>query len=602
MIQDGTGSRVPIFPAAVVETVTVSQTASSTTILTCRTNDGGTSYHVIPALRGSISLSGGTSFANTALSNLASPTLNTDLSFNSYDAKLVDRIEFTSSSGAVSAASTATIYLDSGGSMTANVATGDSFVVTVNNSATVPFSVNSTGAISMTILPLNSSQNIGGAGFDFGAVYANIFDTGAAAPADAGVIRCGNTEVINWRNAANSANVGITVNGSDEITLTGDLNVGTFDINTLDTLVFDQAAGAAFGTTRTGIKSDAGSDLNFFIPLGSQHKWYEAGVAQALLNNISNVATLELQDSLGAELILAETTGSTTGSILKGTAAMQYTDPTLHEFLVGVTATFQIASTGLDIVEMLKPVAPAANYGRVYVKNITGTQTAPFYQDEAGTETNMLLGQEIPIWTQTHDANGNDFILDLDGDTKIENNVDDTFELFTGGTARFTVNNAGGIFSGPLTTLSAFRVDGATNLNGAVDIGDASTDVINIYGNCTVQNNITFGSSGVDTISYVGKIDTDVLLVGGNVFKSQNTTEIGFQVTNASLTVGSKGSIQMPNATTGVSTTKAALSTAFGDVVGCFGIIEIASTLTLFVKQSNGNWGQVSLTYDAVTS
>jgi hypothetical protein len=79
MIQDGTGSRVPIFPAAVVETVTVSQTASSTTILTCRTNDGGTSYHVIPALRGSISLSGGTSFANTALSNLASPTLNTDL-------------------------------------------------------------------------------------------------------------------------------------------------------------------------------------------------------------------------------------------------------------------------------------------------------------------------------------------------------------------------------------------------------------------------------------------------------------------------------------------------------------------------------------------
>ena len=75
MIQDGTGSRVPIFPAAVVETVTVSQTASSTTILTCRTNDGGTSYHVIPALRGSISLSGGTSFANTALSNLASPTL-----------------------------------------------------------------------------------------------------------------------------------------------------------------------------------------------------------------------------------------------------------------------------------------------------------------------------------------------------------------------------------------------------------------------------------------------------------------------------------------------------------------------------------------------
>jgi hypothetical protein len=54
MIQDGTGGWTLTMPATVVETVTVSQTASSTTILTCRTNDGGTSYHVIPALRGSI--------------------------------------------------------------------------------------------------------------------------------------------------------------------------------------------------------------------------------------------------------------------------------------------------------------------------------------------------------------------------------------------------------------------------------------------------------------------------------------------------------------------------------------------------------------------
>ena len=44
-----------------VETVTIASGASKTTIVTYRTNDGGTTYHAIPALRGTISLGGGVS-------------------------------------------------------------------------------------------------------------------------------------------------------------------------------------------------------------------------------------------------------------------------------------------------------------------------------------------------------------------------------------------------------------------------------------------------------------------------------------------------------------------------------------------------------------
>ena len=132
-VQDATGGRTVTWPASVVETVSISTASSATTIVTLRTNDGGTNYHAIPALRGSISLSGGGNFANQQLNNLSAPTLNTDLDFGTYDAKDVDRIEFATSSGAVSAASTPTIFLDSSSNMVANIATAKSFQIKVQD-------------------------------------------------------------------------------------------------------------------------------------------------------------------------------------------------------------------------------------------------------------------------------------------------------------------------------------------------------------------------------------------------------------------------------------------------------------------------------------
>lgn len=80
-------------------------------------------------------------------------------------------------------------------------------------------------------------------------------------------------------------------------------------------------------------------------------------------------------------------------------------------------------------------------------------------------------------------------------------------------------------------------------------------------------------------------------------------TVLGIEVQdNASYTVGDEGSLATPLVISGVSTTIAALDAAFGDHKGCEGFIEISSTLTKFVKQDNGNWGQVSYVFDAVTS
>jgi len=57
-VQDGTGGFTVTQWAEVNETVTISGTANSTTIITYRTNDGGAIYHAVPSLRGSINLSG----------------------------------------------------------------------------------------------------------------------------------------------------------------------------------------------------------------------------------------------------------------------------------------------------------------------------------------------------------------------------------------------------------------------------------------------------------------------------------------------------------------------------------------------------------------
>jgi hypothetical protein len=519
MIQDGTGSRVPIFPAAVVETVTVSQTASSTTILTCRTNDGGTSYHVIPALRGSISLSGGTSFANTALSNLASPTLNTDLSFNSYDAKLVDRIEFTSSSGAVSAASTPTIYLDSGGSMTANVATGDSFVVTVNNSATIPFSAS---ASSVTVLGVIFDTN----NADYNGV--NIIGTGAVLADVAAAVDIGSSAKYYDR-----ANIrGIQFRGND---LTAPNSSSVNQIK----------------TTATSMAFNLDNTIHNYI-------WYHNGVS-----------TMSLGDTA-----LTVPTNIILGDGTSGQGALTLADSTSY---VGAS-NGAIYREGIDV----KVFTGGAE---VNLSSITG---ATIELDNLGTtainasmvpngDGTLDLGSSIAAWDsvnadyirfrndvtapssgQTHKISTSSTAMDFnvsDNADTFNFYINGTNEVILGSTCTFNGNiilGDGATGSGTITFSDSVSFVGASNgaiyregsdvkiYSGGSEINVTTIPALSASNTWTgtetvFSNNVTFGSSGVDTISYVGKIDTDVLLVGGLVFKSQNTTEIGFQVTNGSL-------------------------------------------------------------------
>lgn len=139
-VQDATGGRSVTFPASVAETITISSTASTTTIITFRTNDGGTTYHAVPSLRGGISLSG-------SFLPLSGGTMTGDISMGGNDITSIDNLKFATTGTQDSSAST--IWTDASGDMLLNVATSDRFF----------FTINGTSELSMTATQLNLFNN-----------------------------------------------------------------------------------------------------------------------------------------------------------------------------------------------------------------------------------------------------------------------------------------------------------------------------------------------------------------------------------------------------------------------------------------------------------
>lgn len=198
-VQDATGGRTVTYPASVVETITISTAASSTSIISFRTNDGGTNYHAVPALRGSISV--GSDFALGDLSNLSGVAINTslisdadntddlgsaskewkdlyidgtanidalsmggDIDVNTFDVKDIDRVLFTTDSGAFAATTDIGILADASGDMLYNVGSGDAHILTI--SKTEEYNFTATG------IEMNANQIT-----ESGAIIPNASDT-----------------------------------------------------------------------------------------------------------------------------------------------------------------------------------------------------------------------------------------------------------------------------------------------------------------------------------------------------------------------------------------------------------------------------------------
>jgi hypothetical protein len=241
-VQDGTGGRTVTFPASVAETISISGVANATTIVTFRTNDGGTTYHGIPALRGSISLSGGTEVF----------TWTGDHSAGSFDLTNLDRLRFVADSGSAASVSDPTIYLSSTGDMKFNVATGDSFIKTINDTEEYKFTataleMNGNDLTEVNAIAANQDgvDDIGSTSKSFDGLYIDTIefqhDEGAPTANAYEIGRDGSSDLyINWptgeqlvlyENGVSKWVITDTAITGANITLTGAL---TFDDSSTD--------------------------------------------------------------------------------------------------------------------------------------------------------------------------------------------------------------------------------------------------------------------------------------------------------------------------------------------------------------------------------
>lgn len=152
---------------------------------------------------------------------------------------------------------------------------------------------------------------------DFGATYglkSAYFKTRSSNPAGAGLFRLSNNESIGWRNAANSGNILLKVNSSDQLEYNGVVLAGssgaTFQDSTFS--VFDnldstkkiafQASGITTGTTRTVTMADADVDL--------------ADVSGATnANTASKIVKRDGSGNFSAGTITASLSGNVTGNV-----------------------------------------------------------------------------------------------------------------------------------------------------------------------------------------------------------------------------------------------------------------------------------------------
>jgi len=126
-----------------------------------------------------------------------------------------------------------------------------------------------------------------------------------------------------------------------------DVDYATFDGINIDRLLFSQILANNLLSGTTGITSTAAGDMVSNVPDGAVYQKDIDGTVVLGLSTLGSVTSLEVVGVLGSQLILSETNGGTVGSILQGTAVLQYTTPTDHEFIVGVSKILDITSAGI---------------------------------------------------------------------------------------------------------------------------------------------------------------------------------------------------------------------------------------------------------------
>lgn len=117
---------------------------------------------------------------------------------------------------------------------------------------------------------------------DFGSSFglkSTYYKSRNATPATTGQFRLGNTEGLYWRNAANSANLGLSVNASDILTYNGNPIVGTSALGASSVVLTDSGGALTTTTTLARNKVASGTASHVLVNDGSGNLSSEAQLA-----------------------------------------------------------------------------------------------------------------------------------------------------------------------------------------------------------------------------------------------------------------------------------------------------------------------------------
>ncbi len=376
--QDSTGTRIISMPSEVIEDPGIATTADTTSVITFRTNDGGTTVHVVALLNASPSLT--SAGATKELDNLTTTALNTDIHMGTFDIDGLDRLLFSQTSGSTIGTTETGLTSNSAGGLDVNIKSGGSYTYTIGDS-TIRLQVNANTVVSQSLYPVDSgSDTLGASGVEWftGHILTLTSTTGnitniVSGGAGNGMTSIGHLDFID-NLATPSASLSLYTDGTDILANTGgsvknlsDIGSGTGANQQLSNLsgtvsvnldlIPNQATGGNLGSSTSGEEwynlfsrrvtfpastslgaSDytfgrVSTDVKYNVPTGSTHIFTVNGSTQLTITsaelNLSGV-NLDMENNSITDADQIQITG-TSGDTVRG-------------FLSGSTGIFNITA------------------------------------------------------------------------------------------------------------------------------------------------------------------------------------------------------------------------------------------------------------------